>query len=133
MYFCQENPENYYLDEDNIYKPCYNTCKSCNMGGNENSHNCNECINNYNFINDSGYENNYYPKCDKYYFDSSGIYQCNTSIECNKDKPKYIKEENLCIEECKNHSIYRLEYNNICYYVCPNDTHISSDNIDNNH
>ena len=75
MYFCQENPENYYLDEDNIYKPCYNTCKSCNIGGNENSHNCNECINNYNFINDSGYENNCYPKCDKYYFDSSGIYQ----------------------------------------------------------
>ena len=129
IHLCQEKPGNYYLDEDNIYKPCFSTCSSCNRGGDENNHNCNECYGDYAFINDSGHENNCYPKCDKYYFDSSGIYHCNTTIECKEDKPKYIKEENSCIEECKNHNVYKVEYKDVCYSTCPNDTHVSSDNM----
>ena len=38
-------PENYYLDEDdNIYKKCYDTCRKCHKGGNENNNNCDICI-----------------------------------------------------------------------------------------
>ena len=53
IYTCTESiPENYYLDNnDNIYKECYNKCKKCNQKGYETNHNCNECKNNYTFIN----------------------------------------------------------------------------------
>ena len=46
-------PENYYLDEDNIYKECYNTCKKCSESGNESNNNCDKCIDNYLFLNES--------------------------------------------------------------------------------
>ena len=52
-------PENYFLDNDGIYKQCFNKCKKCRKSGNDNSNNCDECIDNYKFIIDSlAYENN---------------------------------------------------------------------------
>ena len=55
-------PENYFFDlEENLYKLCYKTCIKCNKSGNETIHNCNECIDNYIFFNDSStYSNNCY-------------------------------------------------------------------------
>jgi len=41
---------------------------------------------------------------------------------------KYIIEKNECIDNCYNDQNYSYEYNNICYYSCPNGTHISSSN-----
>ena len=42
-----DTPEGYYLDIINkLYKKCYNTCKTCNIGGNKLTHNCLECDNN---------------------------------------------------------------------------------------
>jgi len=38
-----EKPENYYLDDDNTFKPCYERCASCSRGGDSFTHNCNEC------------------------------------------------------------------------------------------
>ena len=47
-------PENYYLDlNDNIYKECFITCKKCSQSGNEINHNCDECIDNFIFLNES--------------------------------------------------------------------------------
>ena len=40
--------EGYYLDEDEqIYNPCFPTCKACSGSGNNENHNCVECISNY--------------------------------------------------------------------------------------
>jgi len=52
-YIClNQVPENYYLDEnDNLYKECFYLCKKCNKPGNETYNNCDECINDYTFIN----------------------------------------------------------------------------------
>ena len=33
LFLCQDNPEGYYLDTDNIFKPCHEGCKSCNGEG----------------------------------------------------------------------------------------------------
>ena len=41
---CYSSLEGYYLDENELsYKTCYNTCKICNIGGNELDNNCLEC------------------------------------------------------------------------------------------
>ena len=38
------------------------------------------------------------------------------SDDCFKNSiNKFILEENKCIDNCKNHNIYKYEYNNICY------------------
>ena len=45
------NITGYYLDNnDNYYKPCYNTCSKCSSNGDENNHNCNECKEGYDLI-----------------------------------------------------------------------------------
>jgi hypothetical protein len=45
---CYKNPEGYYLDiNDSLYKECYFTCATCEMKGDNNSHNCLECNENY--------------------------------------------------------------------------------------
>ena len=36
---CYKNPEGYYLN-DNLYKECYYSCKTCSIEGNEENHNC---------------------------------------------------------------------------------------------
>ena len=41
---CYQNPNGYYLDND-IYRPCYSTCKKCYGPGDSNDHNCSQCIN----------------------------------------------------------------------------------------
>jgi hypothetical protein len=46
---CYKNPEGYYLD-NNLYKKCYETCKTCNKKGNSEKHNCLTCDINFPFI-----------------------------------------------------------------------------------
>ena len=130
IYLCSIDPEGYYLDNNNnIYKPCYATCKNCRSQGNSDHHNCDTCNIGYNFISDLNYENNCYPICDNYYFDELNEYHCNEKIECTELAPKYIEDKNLCIDECKNDDVYQFEYNNTCYRTCPNNTHVTSDNL----
>jgi surface protein len=43
---CYKDPEGYYLD-DNIYKPCYPSCKHCSGFGDKSNHKCIECNSNY--------------------------------------------------------------------------------------
>ncbi len=59
-------PENYYLDSnDNIYKECYVTCKTCTQPGNKINHNCDICIDNFIFLNNSfSHSKNCYNKSD---------------------------------------------------------------------
>ena len=45
-----ENQDGYYLDNQNkIYKKCYFSCKTCNIGGNKLNHNCLEYNENFLF------------------------------------------------------------------------------------
>ena len=119
-----EIPENYYLDyNDNIYKECYKLCKKCNESGNDINNNCDECINNYVFLNDNFVNNkNCFEKCNYfYYFDENNNYNCSQNYLCPENY-KLIIEKNKCIDECKNYEENMYEYNKTCLNQCPNGT-----------
>ena len=121
---CYKNPEGYYLDND-IYKPCYPSCKNCSELGDINDHKCIECISDFGFKDIKFcYKNCLF----YYYYDSSKIYQCTEKDECPKEKNKLIKEKMKCIEQCINDDTFQLEFNNTCYKSCPEGTTISKDN-----
>ena len=121
-----EVPENYYLDEDDIFRKCYSTCKNCSKGGNETNHNCNDCIFNYIFLNESFVSSqNCYIKCDNfYYFSEGGEYACTSSDSCPTHYNKLINPRNKCIDDCKNDTYYQYEYKNNCSKECPENTKI---------
>ena len=114
-------PENYFLDSNNIYKECYNTCKKCSQPGNEANHNCDICINNYKFINDPLVpQKNCYINCNSYYyFDDDGQYTCSSFNSCPTQYSKLIESQNKCIDDCKNDDKLKYEYNNKCIEECP--------------
>ena len=105
-------PERHILD-NNIYKPCYETCYTCKGIGENNNHNCISCITNYSFIHDNN--DNCYKKCEYYYyFDNENNFNCTNENKCPEGY-KLIKEKNKCIDNCINDNIYKYEYNNACY------------------
>jgi len=116
---CYKELEGYFLDNDKAYKPCFNTCISCLIKGNEINNNCSECKDKYRFLNDSQTDdNNCYEECNEnyYYFDSLNKYHC---IEACPDGYKLIKEKNKCIDNCSKDDEYRYEFNNSCLRECP--------------
>ena len=77
---CYEKPEE---PDDNIYNQCYITCKSCNISGNNLTHNCLECNDNYPIK----FRNNNYLNCFEncsyyYYFDEVNNYHCTEDLSC---------------------------------------------------
>ena len=127
---CYKRPEGFYLDLDNkIYKPCYNKCKSCLIGGTETNNNCQECKDNYELLKDIHNNTNCYKKCnDYYYFDLSNTYNCTEGKVCPYEY-KLIKDKNQCIYKCNMDNLYQFEFGNICYEKCPPGTKISSFDI----
>jgi len=95
-----KTPEHYYLDLDNkIFKKCYNTCATCDKGGNGTNHNCQECKNGYDKYENPMNISNCYPKCEYYYyFDSSNNFSCTSDYKCPNDFPKLIKEKKQCVK-----------------------------------
>ena len=89
FYNCTNNLDGYYL-EDNSYKPCYHTCKSCSEKGYSIDHKCEECYP----LNRLIYHNCLEP-CDKFYY-------------YNKSLLLYE-----CVEECPSYIFYADKYN-IC-------------------
>ena len=123
---CYKNLEGYYLDND-VYKKCFDTCKTCKELGDNNNHKCLECRNNYEFKNYLGVRQNCYEKCDNYYyFDSLNKYHC---IDiCPNEYNKLIYNKKECIDKCENDQIYKYEYENLCYEKCPLNTKPSTSN-----
>ena len=111
------NYANYYFSfDDNKYHKCYYTCKKCSVGGTDDNHNCDECVDNYYFEEDTKncYDFSYLEK--GYYFDNFTInYELNES-------PKFKK----CYEFCKTCNNYLIGDNlncilcNIDYYKIKN-------------
>ena len=120
-------PENYYLDAtDDIYRECYNTCKKCNQSGNEIINNCDECIYDYIFINESSIlSKNCYKKCNYYYyFNETKNYTCTESNKCPEKFNILINQKNKCVDECKNDDKYTYNYGGVCVEKCPTNTKI---------
>ena len=96
---CFKDPEGYYLDI-NLYKRCFYKCKTCNISGNNITHNCIECNDNYPF--EIKIKNNNYVNCYNcsyyYYFDDENNYHCTIDSSCPKEYPKLKKDNNECIK-----------------------------------
>ena len=124
---CYNSLEGYYLDiNENIFKPCYNTCLTCNEYGDQNNNNCEKCIKNYIFRNFTNNDKNCYENCVYYYyFDKDNNYYCTKNDKCPENY-KLILEKNKCIDNCSNDDIYQFEYQKQCFSECPKDTKIKN-------
>ena len=124
-----EAPEGYYLDsEEKKYKKCYETCKLCDIGGNEVNNNCIECKDNFRFYENKNNITNCYQLCEKYYYFADLSFTCTETLECPENYNKLISNQKKCIDECRNDYIYKYEYKNECYKECPKGTHLINEN-----
>ena len=108
---CYIKPNDSYFENIN----CYETCKSCVIEGNENSHNCLECNDNYTpETNNIDYLN---CKCDNYYYKDYYINKtfCTTNKICPFSHPKLIINKSECIDNCTRDDVYKYELDSICY------------------
>ena len=108
-YDSSESFEGYYFDGDNgIFKQCYSTCKTCNAGGTEEEHNCNECKEDFTSIEDGNHDNNCYEICpnDQYYFDENGHYKCTIQ---NEEAENNIEVREETIESSKSSIIENFD------------------------
>ena len=114
-------PENYYLDNDQINKKCYDLCQKCSQSGTSINNNCDECINEYTFLDESSVpEKNCFKECDfYYYFNQNEKYTCTTSNSCPSGYDKIINEKNKCIDDCKKDDEYKYDYSNNYKKKCP--------------
>ena len=122
---CYNNPEGYYLDKnDNVYKSCYKSCKTCDGYGNETNNNCIECNINFNKKSESENDKNCYPRCPfYYYFDFNKNYFCTNENKCpDKIFNKKIDEKNICIDSCEKDDKYKYEFKKKCHEKCPLNT-----------
>ena len=109
-----DTQEGYYLDiTKKLYKKCYNTCKTCNKGGNKLTHNCLECDNNLLFAMKVNNYLNCYENCDYYYyFDNDYNFHCTNNYSCPNEYPKLIKNKKECIKYNIEEIINNLLINN---------------------
>ena len=115
----------YFNETEEAFKPCYETCRECDMEGNSENHNCKECE--FNLIertNLNSLVKNCVTNCTySYYITPYGQYKCNDEIPKNPiEASKFIKDKNKCIDDSKNDNKYKYLYNGICLVQCPNNT-----------
>ena len=124
-------PLNLYLDSDKKYKPCFETCLTCEKGGDEFINNCILCDYKYIKRPESIGTTNCVLECPfGYYFTIYGQYKCREDNQCPEEAKLYIKELKKCTDNCKNeNNIYQYQYNGECFEECPSDTSPNADNI----
>ena len=119
---CYKFTEEYYLDNKNLYRPCFQTCKTCDKSGNESIHNCLQCKSNYHYLLpiQQGYYN-CYENCQYYhYFNKTDEkHYCTEDSKCPNVYNKLISEKSECISNCSHDSEYKLELNKKCVKNCP--------------
>ena len=90
-----EQQEGYYLD-NNIYKKCYKTCKTCNETGNDEYHKCITCNQNFPFnITKNNYTNCYENSSYKYNSYYENIEELKNILKNEKNETQKSKEEEI--------------------------------------
>ena len=113
----------YFNEEKKHYEPCFETCNTCNYGGNEEINNCTSCDIDSIFRPEIHNTTNCVKKCKyRYYYMSYGQYKCTENNQCPKEAKLFIREKNKCIEDCKLDDIYKYQYNGECLQKCLNGT-----------
>ena len=132
-------PINFYFDSSvQKYKPCYETCRTCNEGGNGETNNCTTCDTNY--IKKPGYPNITTTNCVadcfySYYYTPYGQYKCTESNICPEEAKLYIRDLKKCTDDCNKEIDYKFQYNGQCLKQCPkyskkNDKNLCEDEND---
>ena len=124
---CYNYLKGYYLDTDEpepLFKLCYNTCETCTMKGDNINHNCETCKIKYSLgFNNSNNKLNCYENCSYYYyFDNSTNYHCTNDFICPDEYSKLQPIRRECIKNCSDEELTKMEFQNICYENCPNNT-----------
>ena len=99
---CYKEIHAYYLDENaHIFKKCYESCETCNKGGNNINHNCITCKSDYQYIlNLTNYINCYH--------------------SCTEDPVPYYQFRHECYKECPSGISIKSETKEYyCEAVCP--------------
>ena len=112
---CYKQPEEgYYLDNNsNLLRKCYHTCKTCNISGNNLSHNCLECNDNVLFIIKANIFFNCYENCRYYhYYDNENNLHCTLNLSCPEKYPKLKESNNECFKYDIKDIIKDLDINN---------------------
>ena len=86
---CYYQPEGYYLD-NNIYKKCYHSCKKCKIKGNNLTHNCLECDEDFSFGIKVSNSINCYENYTYYYIDKENPKLVENIIQYNESDIKDI-------------------------------------------
>ena len=120
----EEKPKNFYFDTiTNDFNPCYESCATCDYGGNSRENNCTSCEINYIFKPDFKYSTNCVTEClFSYYYSNFGQYRCTSSSQCPDGYNFYIKDKGKCFDKCENDNIYKYQYNGECLNNCPVET-----------
>ena len=124
-------PVNFYFDYSNSkYKACYETCETCNKGGNGNTHNCLTCDFNHRKRKDKNGIINCITNCSYfYYYNQFGQYRCTNNSYCPEEVNLFIKDLKKCTNDCNKEEIYKFQYGGQCLTECPQDTSNNSQNI----
>ena len=133
-YNCSNEKIGYYLtniDGKQFLHPCYPSCKSCDIKGNETYHNCIECKNDSLYFElNMNHNKNCYEKCPYYNYINRTTQKayCTENPECPSYFNKFIPDKDECINDCREYSDYKYEFRNKCY---KNDCPINSTRPDN--
>ena len=97
---CSHSPEGYYLDEiDLFYKLCYPSCKTCEKRGDNETHNCIKCGDNYLYeVKINNYFNCYNSCIFYHYFDEDNNYHCTLNFSCPQKYSKLLIDEMECVK-----------------------------------
>ena len=97
----KEKPDGYFFDSNEFtYKKCFNSCEECDNNGNNITHNCTKCKNDYpiQFIINNNF--NCYRNCTfYYYFDEDNNYLCTSNDSCPNNYQKLVNKECKEIDE----------------------------------
>ena len=110
---CYKEIKGYYLDKnDYLFKKCYNSCETCEIKGDNITHNCLKCNINYsNEININNYSN-CYKNCSYYYFfDNENNYFCTLNLSCPNEYPELSLDNKKCVKA----NINKYETSEIIY------------------
>ena len=119
---CYKDLKGYFLDNNNYYRKCYESCEICDIGGDIYTHNCKKCAEGYIYKLNISSSLNCYKNCEYYFYydEINYIYYCTSELKC-PDKYQYlILEKKQCIDECYKDSEYQYEFQKKCYKECPN-------------
>ena len=138
--FNESNKNHFYLDTitdplNPIYKPCYETCSSCEEGGDAFNNKCTKCALKYKLvIND---QNPDIKNCEAmcpfadYYRTFLGYYECTETNSCPSEAPYLLDTPELkrCFKDCEE-SGFLYSYAGKCYTNCSQANAVIDSEID---